>query len=424
MSQSLQLLPFDERPALSLFQPLESPEPQTLLLPSQEAELAEISPQAPVEPPSDMAALQARLDALQSLLELRLPQAPPALTPLSAERAAADALRLLEPGVIHLRDCFNSDLRRNSTRREPSTWADYLRTVESLESGWGDWGPDVRAFTPTSLQVSFEKVGDWKSRETWKKQRRYLFGILRAGCRQTNSNPFGVPKSETALLRDDDLPVWELPAEKWFLSRGQAPSLKLPALMIEEFNRILAACDRAVPDAIWWRTLLSFWWFCAMRRTDTLDNLKWFNPQTGLGVDVQRRWLRWQAAKPPHELHDIPLPEWLCVGLRSLAQRKTELVFHRATGRSKLSRWLYPSLKAICEAAGVTYRDPTGFRDSCSTHWDEHDPQMTNRFTAHKETSVVKTHYIVPNEQQLRASADRHPRPNISLDAQQQGTLF
>ena len=81
-------------------------------------------------------------------------------------------------------------------------------------------------------------------------------------------------------------------------------------------------------------------------------------------------------------------------------------------------------MRLICEKAGVTYRDPTGFRDSCATHWDEHDPQMTNKFTAHKEQSVVKTHYIVHNETQLRAAADRHPRPEIALDAPQSGVLF
>jgi integrase len=354
--------------------------------------------------------------------QMQLQSAPPTqqanasvLTHVESPKSSSDDPRLSQPGVIlTLRDCFNSDLARNSARREPETWADYLSTVESLESAWGGAGPDVRTLTPALLQAAFASIPEWKSRSTWIKRRKYLVGMLRSCTRQTTRNPHGIPKSEPALLSEDDLPIWELPAEKWFLSRGHVESPHLPALTVAEFDKILTACETS-SDPTWWKTLLSFWWFCAMRRDDTLLKLHWYSPALRTGVDLSRQWLTYRAAKPPHETFDIPLPDWLCVGLRALVGRHESKVFWRPTGASKLSRWLYPTLKEICKRAGIEYRDPTAFRQSCSTHWDDHDPQLANRFTAHKESSVLKTHYIHHNESQLRAAADRHPKPSVPL---------
>ena len=59
--------------------------------------------------------------------------------------------------------------------------------------------------------------------------------------------------------------------------------------------------------------------------TDTLGRLTWFDPKTRMGIDLDRRWLTWRASKPPHEFHDVPLPEWLFVGLRALQSRGTRL---------------------------------------------------------------------------------------------------
>lgn len=367
----------------------------------------------PAPDPVTLASLQARIDTLTTLLE-RAALTPPAAV-LSVPNSV-ECLRTIEPGTVTLRACFDSDKARNSSRREPSTWNDYESTIDSLEQVWSGPGPDVRSLNSTSLQAAFESVSGWKSRAVWSKRRKYLIGILRSCCRQTKRNRYGIPKGESVLLTEDDLPYFELPAQKWFDSRGGEPREKLPALTVEEFDRVLVACHQT-DDPVWWRTLLSHWWYCAMRRTDSMENLTWFDAKTRRGVDLTRNWLKWRAAKPPHEMHDIPLPEWLCVGFRALAKRQTVTVFHREVKDTNLSRWLYPTLKAICERAGLEYRDPTGFRDSCSTHWDWHDPQYTNKFTAHKETSVVKTHYIVPNEQQLRAACDRHPKPTIALDA-------
>lgn len=351
----------------------------------------------------------------QMQLQSAQPANASAVTHVESPKSSSDALRLSEPGVIlTLRDCFNSDLARNSARREPTTWSDYLSTVESLEAAWGGREPDVRTLTPASLQAAFASIPEWKSRSTWIKRRKYLVGMLRSCTRQTTRNPHGVPKSELALLTEDDLPIWELPAEKWFLSRGYVESPHLPALTVAEFDQILTACE-ASNDPTWWKALLSFWWFCAMRRDDTLLRLSWYSPQSRSGVDLSRQWLTYRAAKPPHETFDIPIPDWLCVGLRALVGRHESKVFWRPTGASKLSRWLYPTLKEICSRAKIEYRDPTSFRQSCSTHWDDHDPQLANRFTAHKESSVLKTHYIHHNESQLRAAADRHPKPSVPL---------
>lgn len=361
----------------------------------------------------DLSALHAKIDALTSLLARATQTASSPMTDLQTD---ASCHRTGGPVTLSLRHCFDSVKSRNFARREPETWDDYESVIDRLEEVWSGPGPDVRTLTPTILQASFERVATWKNRETWAQHRKYLLSILHDCCRQTTRNPFGIPRGESVLLVEDELPVWELPAQKWFDGRGASPMMKLPALTIQEFDRVLFACE-STDDPVWWRTLISFWWFCAMRRTDTLDHLKWYSPQSRLGVDLSRKWLTHRAAKT-QEQFDIPLPDWLCVGFQELHRRTggvMPLVFHRRSHTKNLGRWLYPTLVTICDKAGISYRDPTGFRQSCSSHWDEHDPQLTNRFTAHRESSIVKRHYIVQNEAQLRAAADRHPRPSLPL---------
>lgn len=346
--------------------------------------------------------------AAQITSQLRLP---PAASEDSAHRLTEPVRAATgnnEP--LTLRRAFESFYHRHKAMRSEVRWGDFRALVHRCEDVWKGQGRDLREMAAPDWQSTFEAVPSWRSRRAWEKSHRCLYQILFANCKQTLKNRCGIPLGEFIPLEADALPIWDIPPEQWFLKRGEEPEAALPALSLEEFDRVLKACERT-DDPAFWKTVLSFWLFCSMRRTDTFSRLGWFSPRTRMGVDLSRRWLRWKNTKPPHELYDIPLPAWLVDGFGELANRGTSLVFFK----TNLRRKLYGTLDLICAEAKVDSRTPQDFRKTGSTWWRMTAPQHENRFTAHKEQTVLGKHYVQLNEQQLREIAEAFPRPSVPL---------
>ena len=367
-------------------------------------------PSARVAPPASITMSPEQLRQFAAEVASQLRSSPP----------VSDVHRLLEPVYVEaqhpaqspltLRSAFESFYQRSRALMSEVRWGDFRSLIHRCEEVWNGCGRDLRTMSAADWQTTFESVTTWRTQRAWEKSQRCLYQILNANCRQTRKNRRGVPLGTPAPLELDSLPIWDIPPEQWFLRRGVEPAASLPALSVEEFSRVITACD-ATTDRLFWKTLLGFWWFCAMRRTDSTDSLCWFSSKTRMGIDIDRRWLRWKNSKPPHEVYDIPLPDWLLVGFRALATRSTDRVFYLPN----LKRRLYPTLKAICQAAGVESRTPNDFRKSGSTHWRMVAPQHENRFTAHKERTTIGRHYVQLSESQLREIAETFPRPTVPI---------
>ncbi len=362
--------------------------------------------------PITLSAEQLRQFAAQIAAELRSPTVPamPAEDVYRPVRPVYVPAKNTEQPAFTLRAAFESFFSRCQPLRSQVRWGDFRSLINRCEEVWKGQGRDVRTISAADWQATFEGIASWRTQRAWAKAHRCLYQVLNANCRQTRKNRQGVPLGTPAPLDLDSLPIWDIPPEQWFLRRGIEPAASLPALSVEEFSRVITACGTTA-DPVYWRTLLAFWWYCAMRRTDSTSGLCWFSSRTRMGIDVERRWLRWKNSKPPHEVYDIPLPEWLNVGFRELAKRGRESVFYLPN----LKRRLYPTLAEICSAANVDSRTPNDFRKSGTTHWRMIAPQHENRFTAHKEQTTIGKHYVQLSETQLREIAESFPRPSVPL---------
>ncbi len=338
-----------------------------------------------------------------------------------------------------LRECLEADFSRNQQRR--ASWQDYRTLVKKWEAAWGGGGPDMRSVTPAQLQQGFDSIKEWTSYRSWEKNRDQLFALLKSSCRQTQRNPLGVPKPEVAPLSEDDLPVWSLPPKEWF--RGRAKPAKrhpghrpcsLQLLSQEEFDRVLTAAS-AEHDPLYWRTLLGWCWFTAMRIRQTLHELTWRETSEGDGVDLANRLLHTQESKCGGAL-DVPLPDWLLAGLSALkARRLTQkelfpgasmpkpaqdaqerCVFWRRPNWKNLDRWFYPTWDAIWERAGVPVRMPHQMRGVAISWWIAgKDEKYRKLITGHSLGNDVQMKVYATFGADFRRAADEHPRPSVSL---------
>ena len=385
-------------------------------------------------------ALQAKLDALTTLVE-RATSAPAIPAAREVHRLTQPVYQPAAPQVsepVTLRACLDSDLSRNPHRRQ--NWGQYRTLVEYWERAWSGSGPDMRCVTSAQLFTAFSSVPEWPSRNTWKSNADRLFAMMKAQCRQTRQNKFGVPKPELAPLLEDDLPIWELPPDAWFDNRPPPPKERrghtrstLPLMTVAELDALMSAADWT-EDPLWWKTLAGWWWFCGMRIRQTLIQLTWRTQLAEEGVDLANRCLHSRESKCKGGL-EVPLPGWLCEGLQALRDRqKRQLtmfedaagdrptVFHRrkkrgdpTVKRTQLPKGFYAQWDALWDRAGVPIREPHQMRGVSISWWLKHSEKYRKTVTGHSTAGDMQLSHYVTFDDDFRQAAENHPRPSLPL---------
>jgi integrase len=329
-----------------------------------------------------------------------------------------------------LRACLESDVMRNGPCRSGSSWGLYRTLVRHWEAAWNGPGPDCRSLTGEQIHEGFLRVDAWTSQRSWQKNRDYLFCLLKSCCRQSLGNKRGIPADQAAPLEALNLPIWDVPPKAWFRSRpksttrhaGHRPS-SLPLLTVEELDRVMLAAG-GTDDPLYWRVLIAWLWFCGMRIRDAIAALTWRDSIDDDGVDLANRLLHFTESKCGGAL-DVPIPEYLCIGLAALKERQPRsiegpgrsprFVFWRSSNWKNLSRWFYPTWKLIWQRAGVPCRMPHQMRGVCISWWLVEAEKYRKLVTGHSLGNDVQMQRYATFGDDFRRAAENHPRSSVPL---------
>lgn len=432
---------------LRLFDPASEPEKS---LPESSGSLM-----LPGDRPPDPGQLRGLIEQLQNLLPRANPDVgrdsvPTALAEGSGRspNLRPEGYRLTEPvdqppvtldlPLLSLRGCLESDRLRNPHRR--ANWGQYETLVKHWEEAWGGVGPDMRSLTTVQLNTAFGSVEAWTARETWERNFERMVALMKAMCRQTRGNKYGIAKPETAPLSEDELPIWELPPEAWFASRP-APAKRhaghrrstLPLMTITELDAVMKSANQ-MDDPLWWKSLIGWFWFCGMRSSQTLLELPWRNSLEEEGVDLANRCLHSRETKCNGAL-DVPIPEWLIAPLEALKYRQTRqvelfdddpgerlIVFHRRkkrgnqkTNRKSKPKRFYTDWDEIWTRSGVPIREPHQMRGVSISWWLKCAEKYRKQVTGHSTAGDMQMSRYVTFDEDFRKAAEAHPRPTLPL---------
>lgn len=369
----------------------------------------------------------------------------PYLGPRLADPPDQKDARTTSPGVNQiatLRQVYDDLYNRAKNDKAESSWSGYRTLLRYWERSHGCSGPCVTAINEDVLQTFFESVPEWHSERSWQRNRDLLFALLKSCCVESPDNVFG-RKKDQAILSRDDLPLWRLPKARWFRDRpktdvkgkqkrGGHRKRKIPLLKVEEFGRVLKACDDVeFMDPLWWKTWLSLLWYNGPRFEDSLK-YQWDEGQ--LHFDLQNRLLDFTETKCGGN-SGIPMPSWLADLLTELRESQAEgasgdFVFALGPGekwsrhqtpdfrltRGDLSnrhRRLDPEYVAIWKRAGVPVRHPHELRSVAITYWSQHAPEYRFAATGHappKGDTQLRSYVILDDK--FYQAAETFPYPD------------
>jgi len=341
--------------------------------------------------------------------------------------------------AVSLRQLLDELYLRRAADKCDSTWSGYRTLVDRWERFHDGPGPDCRKLDAHQLRRFFEGVDEWRSPRSWQKNANWLSALLKSGCPQTMSNRNGVPPGEPVRLDFDRLPVFELPRDRWFrdrlnrlpptTERGGHRRRRLPLISVDEFGRVLDACDGVeflTPE--FWRCLLSWIWFAGTRFTD-IWSYRWDSGVSHVSI-VQR--LHSFTETKTGGTSDVPLPSWLLSQLETLrtlqgGDRAGLPVFSSSRQErddrggyvcprgdwTNRGRRFSPAWSGIFERADVPLRKPHELRAACVSYWFKHAPNYRFAATGHAPPSgdVQLRNYVILDDQ-FRDVAESFPFPD------------